>query len=170
MQNTVLNLCSFLSCRQSYRMIVLSEAILATSVSEQIALLRAGQWSGPRLRHSAKGRKYIISFQHLIEINCYLYNFRSAFFPSIIGNHVFIEEDCVINSQQIGSYVHIGKNCVIVCFKHMYLWLKLQLYLSLQGKRAVLRDCCMIADNTVIPPETVVPPFCVYSGSPGQYC
>lgn len=73
----------------------------------------------------------------------------AAFFPSVIGNHVFIEEDCVINSQQIGSYVHIGKNCII-------------------GKRAVLKDCCTIADNTVIPPETVVPPFCVYAGSPGR--
>lgn len=27
---------------------------------------------------------------------------------------MFIEEDCVVNAAQIGSYVHIGKNCVIV--------------------------------------------------------
>lgn len=37
-----------------------------------------------------------------------------AFFPLHIGDHVFIEEDCVVNAAQIGSYVHIGKNCVIV--------------------------------------------------------
>lgn len=39
---------------------------------------------------------------------------RAAFFPSVIGNHVVIDEDTVISSQNIGSYVHIGKNCVIV--------------------------------------------------------
>ena len=27
---------------------------------------------------------------------------------------MIIEEDCVINAAQVGSYVHIGKNCVIV--------------------------------------------------------
>ena len=39
---------------------------------------------------------------------------RVAFFPLHIGDHVIIEEDCVINAAQVGSYVHIGKNCVIV--------------------------------------------------------
>ena len=40
--------------------------------------------------------------------------FRVAFFPLHIGDHVIIEEDCVVNAAQVGSYVHIGKNCVIV--------------------------------------------------------
>ena len=40
--------------------------------------------------------------------------FRVAFFPLHIGDHVFVGEDSVINAAQIGSYVHIGKNCVIV--------------------------------------------------------
>ena len=43
-----------------------------------------------------------------------------AFFPLHIGDHVFIEEDCVVNAAQIGSYVHVGKNCVIVS---MLAWL-----------------------------------------------
>ncbi|XP_070581369.1 dynactin subunit 5 isoform X2 [Ptychodera flava] len=73
-----------------------------------------------------------------------------AFFPLHIGDHVFIEEDCVVNAAQVGSYVHIGKNCVI-------------------GRRCVLKDCCAIADNTVLPPETVVPPFTIFSGSPGVF-
>lgn len=38
----------------------------------------------------------------------------------------------------------------------------------LQGRRCILKDCCMIADDTVLPPETVVSPFTVYSGSPGH--
>ncbi|XP_007433964.2 dynactin subunit 5, partial [Python bivittatus] len=75
---------------------------------------------------------------------------RVAFFPLHIGDHVFIEEDCVVNAAQIGSYVHIGKNCVI-------------------GRRCVLKDCCRILDNTVLPPETVVPPFTVFSGCPGLF-
>ena len=37
-----------------------------------------------------------------------------AFFPLHIGDHVFIEEESIINAAQVGSYVHIGKNCVIV--------------------------------------------------------
>ncbi|KAI8742000.1 dynactin subunit 5 [Biomphalaria glabrata] len=72
-----------------------------------------------------------------------------AFFPLSIGDHVLIEEDSVINAAQVGSFVHIGKNCVI-------------------GRRSVLKDCCAIADNTVLPPETIVPPFALFSGSPGK--
>ena len=39
---------------------------------------------------------------------------RVAFFPLHIGDHVYIEEDCIINAAQIGSHVYIGKNCIIV--------------------------------------------------------
>ncbi|XP_051044054.1 dynactin subunit 5-like [Phodopus roborovskii] len=73
-----------------------------------------------------------------------------AFFLLHIGDHVFIEEDCVVNAAQICSYVHVGKNCVI-------------------GRQSVLKDCCKILDNTVSPPETVVPPFTVFSGCPGLF-
>lgn len=51
---------------------------------------------------------------HLCQKHFLLRPFRVAFFPLHIGDHVFIEEDCVVNAAQIGSYVHIGKNCVIV--------------------------------------------------------
>ena len=37
-----------------------------------------------------------------------------AFFPLHIGDHVLIEEDSIVNAAQVGSFVHIGKNCVIV--------------------------------------------------------
>lgn len=40
--------------------------------------------------------------------------FRVAFFPLHIGDHVFIGEDSIVNAAQVGNYVHIGKNCVIV--------------------------------------------------------
>ena len=42
-----------------------------------------------------------------------------AFFPLHIGDHVFIEEDSIINAAQVGSYVHIGRNCVIVSTKRI---------------------------------------------------
>ena len=44
---------------------------------------------------------------------CFSY-YRVAFFPLHIGDHVMIEEDCIVNAAQIGSFVYIGKNCVIV--------------------------------------------------------
>lgn len=40
---------------------------------------------------------------------------------------------------------------------------------TFQGRRSVLRDCCVIEDNTVLAPETVVPPFTRYGGSPGMH-
>ncbi|CAF1349179.1 unnamed protein product [Didymodactylos carnosus] len=73
-----------------------------------------------------------------------------AFFPIQIGDHVYIEDDCVINAASIGSYVHIGRNSVI-------------------GRRCILMDCCVILPNSVIPPETVVPSFTVYGGSPACF-
>lgn len=39
-----------------------------------------------------------------------------AFFPLHIGDHVLIEEDSIVNAAQVGSFVHIGKNCVIVSY------------------------------------------------------
>lgn len=46
--------------------------------------------------------------------------FRVAFFPLHIGDHVFIDEDTVVNAAHVGSYVYIGKNCVIVSFISWY--------------------------------------------------
>ena len=63
-----------------------------------------------------------------------------AFFPMQIGDHVFIEDECVINAASIGSYVHIGKNSVI-------------------GRRCIIMDCSYILPNSVIPPETVIPSY-----------
>ncbi len=37
-----------------------------------------------------------------------------AFFPINIGDFAVIEDDCVVNAANIGSYVHIGKGAIIV--------------------------------------------------------
>lgn len=66
-----------------------------------------------------------------------------AFFPMQIGDHVFIEDECVINAASIGSFVHIGKNSVI-------------------GRRCIIMDCSYILPNSVIPPETVIPSYCKF--------
>ncbi|XP_071797419.1 dynactin subunit 5-like [Asterias amurensis] len=94
------------------------------------------------------GRSCVIGQRTVIRPPFKKFSKGVAFFPLHIGDHVFIDEDCVVNAGQVGSYVHIGKNCVI-------------------GRKCVLKDCCAIADNTYLPPETVVPPFTLVSGSPG---
>lgn len=94
------------------------------------------------------GRHCVIGQRSVIRPPFKKFSKGVAFFPLQIGDHVFIDEDSVVNAASIGSYVYIGKNCVI-------------------GRRSVLKDCCMVADNTVLAPETVVPAFAVYSGSPG---
>jgi dynactin-5 len=73
-----------------------------------------------------------------------------AFFPVHIGDHVYIDSDCVLMGAQIGAYVHIGKNCVI-------------------GRSTIIRDCCEIRANSVLAPDTVVPPFSLLAGSPGLF-
>eukprot|EP00123_Amoebidium_parasiticum_P021356 comp6591_c0_seq1/m.2365 comp6591_c0_seq1/g.2365 ORF comp6591_c0_seq1/g.2365 comp6591_c0_seq1/m.2365 type:complete len:180 (-) comp6591_c0_seq1:77-616(-) len=72
------------------------------------------------------------------------------FFAMQIGDCVMIGEGSVVSAAQIGSYVEIGKNCVI-------------------GRRAVLKDCCRIADNSFVPPDTVVAPFSNFEGSPAEH-
>lgn len=45
-------------------------------------------------------------------------DFRVAFFPLNMGDNVYIGEKSIINAAGIGSYVYIGKNCVIVSILH----------------------------------------------------
>ncbi|TRY90756.1 hypothetical protein DNTS_004518 [Danionella cerebrum] len=72
------------------------------------------------------GRHCVVKSRSVIRPPFKKFSKGVAFFPLHIGDHVFIEEDCVINAAQIGSYVHIGKNCVI-------------------GRRCVLKDCWLFS-------------------------
>ena len=54
--------------------------------------------------------------------DCLSFFFYSvAFFPLHIGDHVFIDEGAIVNAAQVGSYVNIGKNCVIVSIGTHYI-------------------------------------------------
>ncbi len=83
---------------------------------------------------------------------------------------MFIGEGSLISAAVINSYVYIGKNVVIVSAEIDYgtminLWLTLLTELF-QGRRCILKDCCMIEDGAIVPPETVVPTFTRYGGNP----
>lgn len=72
-----------------------------------------------------------------------------VFFSLSIGDHVFIDRDCVVEASAVGSGVIIGRGCVV-------------------SKRCVIKDCVHLRPGTVLPPDTVVAPFSVYAGCPGQ--
>ncbi|KAI8320512.1 dynactin subunit 5 [Martensiomyces pterosporus] len=70
-----------------------------------------------------------------------------SYYPLKIGDHVDIGENTIIEAASVGSFVKIGKNCVI-------------------GRFAIIKDCCEIEDGAVIAPNTVVPSFSVVAGGP----
>ena len=63
-----------------------------------------------------------LSIEKIIQSLCLF--FSVAFFPLHMGDHVFVGEHSVISAAVVGSYVYIGKNCVIVSMKMqcMFLW------------------------------------------------
>ncbi|KIH57399.1 bacterial transferase hexapeptide repeat protein, partial [Ancylostoma duodenale] len=70
-------------------------------------------------------------------------------FPVHIGDHVMIEEDCVISAAQICSFVHIGAGSVI-------------------GGSAVLKECCRVLPGSVVAADSVFPPYSTIAGNPGS--
>lgn len=97
-------------------------------------------------------------------LQCQSSRFSVAFFPLHIGDHVFIGENSIVSASSVGSYVHIGKDVVIVsAVKHMS-FLRICTTLNEhcvhpQGRRCVLKDCCIIEDGAILPPETTVASF-----------
>ncbi len=94
-----------------------------------------------------------------------------SFFPTQIGSYTHIGRNCVIEALKIGSFVRIGDNCIIVgsCVYFMpnARALVLKCLISGQGKRCILSDCCVIEDGSILPPDTVTAPFTTYRGIPG---
>ncbi|XP_031623219.1 dynactin subunit 5 [Contarinia nasturtii] len=86
------------------------------------------------------GRYCVISQKAVIRPAYKQFSTGIAFFPLVIGEHVYIGEGAVVSAASIGSYVYIGKNAII-------------------GRRCTIRDCCIIEDGAVVPPETTVASF-----------
>lgn len=76
---------------------------------------------------------------------------------------MFIGEGAVVSAASIGSYVYIGKNAVIVSnfwkFQCCHCSSNWVLSNCSQGRRCVIKDCCIIEDGAVVPPETTVASF-----------
>uniref|UniRef100_A0A914C9Q4 Dynactin subunit 5 n=1 Tax=Acrobeloides nanus TaxID=290746 RepID=A0A914C9Q4_9BILA len=72
-----------------------------------------------------------------------------TYFPMHIGDHVYIDEDCVVMAAQVGAFVHIGKDSII-------------------GRSCVIKDCVQILPGSVLAPDTVVPPFTIMAGNPAK--
>ncbi|RUS25293.1 trimeric LpxA-like protein [Jimgerdemannia flammicorona] len=93
-----------------------------------------------------------------------------SYYPMKIGDHVTIGEGSIVEAATIGSFVHIGKNCVIRSTRGTdFFYIVSAAFPRRDGRFAIVKDCCCIADNTIIPPNTVVPSFSVYEGSPGIF-
>ena len=81
-----------------------------------------------------------------------------------IGDHVFVGEGSVVEAALVGSYVHIGKGCVIVSCSQEGGGEGAN---GRKGKFTIIKDCVRIEDGTVIAPNTVIPPFSLVAGRPG---
>lgn len=51
------------------------------------------------------------SFRNITDV---IFLCSGAFYPLQIGDNVYIGDGSVVNAASVGSYVYIGKNCVIV--------------------------------------------------------
>ncbi|KAJ3347534.1 hypothetical protein HDU83_002050 [Entophlyctis luteolus] len=89
-----------------------------------------------------------------------------SYYPIKIGDFVHIGEDSVVEAANIGSYVEIGKNCIIVS-EHSRFSIECEIQFLSQGRFAIIKDCAKILDNAVIPPNCIIPSFSVYGGNPG---
>ncbi|KAK6539812.1 hypothetical protein TWF694_010000 [Orbilia ellipsospora] len=62
----------------------------------------------------AVGRYCFLSRGSLLRPPSKIYRGQFSYYPMKLGDHVFVGEGSVIEAAVIGSYVSIGKNCVIV--------------------------------------------------------
>ena len=63
---------------------------------------------------------------------------------------MFVDKGTIIQGIKIGSYVKIGKDCII-------------------GPRVVIGDCCIILDGSIIPGDAQLASSSVYGGKPALY-
>lgn len=87
---------------------------------DDIALSAKMQSFGQHINNSVPGVSLKIDFNLKLITNLSQNNMilalihRIAFFPLVIGEHVYIGEGAVVSAASVGSYVYIGKNAIIV--------------------------------------------------------
>lgn len=68
------------------------------------------------------GRYCVISKNAVIRPPFKQFSKNVAFFPMVIGDHVFIGEGAIVSAAVIGSFVYIGKNAIIVSIFCIDFW------------------------------------------------
>lgn len=74
---------------------------------------------------------------------------QMTFYPTRIGDNVFVGPGTHISAISISSHVYIGANCVLSPF-------------------CAIKECCKILPNTVVPAHMMVPPGSIVAGRPGK--
>ncbi|XGW19810.1 hypothetical protein V3C99_003555 [Haemonchus contortus] len=121
----------------------LKEGPQAAGVAQKDVIIRGD------LAAIRSGRFCIIRKGTLIRPSSKKFSKGVTLFPVHIGDHVMIEEDCVISAAQICSFVHIGAGSVI-------------------GGSAVLKECCRVLPGSVVAADSVFPPYSTIAGNPAR--
>ncbi|CAO1627300.1 unnamed protein product [Parajaminaea phylloscopi] len=73
-----------------------------------------------------------------------------SYYPVKMGDFVHIGANTVNEATNIGTYVDVGRDCII-------------------GRFSTIRDCARIADGAVLPPYTTVPSGQLWAGNPAKH-
>jgi dynactin-5 len=75
---------------------------------------------------------------------------RVAFLPLNVADYTTIGEHSIVQAAEIGSFVSIGRNCVV-------------------GNRAIIQDQVQLLDDSVVPPDAVLTSQGLYGGTPARW-
>jgi carbonic anhydrase/acetyltransferase-like protein (isoleucine patch superfamily) len=67
----------------------------------------------------------------------------------VVGSHVVLGRDCVVEASSVGNCVRLGDGCVL-------------------GAGCVVKDCVWLMPGCIVPPGTIVPPFSIMRGAPAK--
>ncbi|PWN19625.1 trimeric LpxA-like protein [Microstroma glucosiphilum] len=72
-----------------------------------------------------------------------------SYYPSKTGDFVHIGANSVVESQQLGSHIDIGKDCII-------------------GRYVVIKDSVRLLDGSVVPSNATIPSGQIWGGNPAR--
>jgi dynactin-5 len=100
---------------------MVGDTIVVNVIHNQQAVVGSGVLVRGDLAKVRIGKYCLILENSVIRPSCKLLSGGLSFFPTQIGSYTHIGKDCVIEALKIGSYVHIGDNCIIVCLAFVYI-------------------------------------------------